>query len=103
MFVRPRGESPGAGRGNYTLFGNTIEEFSDWYCFSAQARADREERVAARRELAAVKYDPFTPVTNPWGKVGRNDRCPCGSTKKFKKCCLGIGPAAAAMQDAQSL
>jgi uncharacterized protein YecA (UPF0149 family) len=23
-------------------------------------------------------------------KVGRNDRCPCGSGKKFKKCC-GMG------------
>jgi SEC-C motif-containing protein len=23
------------------------------------------------------------------GKVGRNDPCPCGSGKKFKKCCIG--------------
>jgi hypothetical protein len=23
------------------------------------------------------------------GKVGRNDPCPCGSGKKYKKCCLG--------------
>jgi uncharacterized protein YecA (UPF0149 family) len=22
-------------------------------------------------------------------KTGRNDPCPCGSGKKFKKCCLG--------------
>lgn len=22
-------------------------------------------------------------------KVGRNEPCPCGSGKKFKKCCLG--------------
>ena len=22
-------------------------------------------------------------------KTGRNDACPCGSGKKFKKCCLG--------------
>lgn len=22
------------------------------------------------------------------GKVGRNDLCPCGSGKKYKKCCL---------------
>ena len=25
----------------------------------------------------------------PTGKVGRNDPCPCGSGKKFKKCCGG--------------
>ena len=24
-------------------------------------------------------------------KVGRNDKCPCGSGKKFKKCCIGKG------------
>lgn len=24
-------------------------------------------------------------------KIGRNDICPCGSGKKFKKCCLGNG------------
>ncbi|MBU1877352.1 MAG: SEC-C domain-containing protein, partial [Chloroflexi bacterium] len=23
----------------------------------------------------------------PTGKVGRNDPCPCGSGKKYKKCC----------------
>jgi hypothetical protein len=26
-------------------------------------------------------------------KIGRNDPCPCGSGKKFKKCCLGKGPS----------
>ena len=26
-----------------------------------------------------------------YNKVGRNDPCPCGSGKKFKKCCLGKG------------
>jgi hypothetical protein len=28
------------------------------------------------------------PVRNPLRRVGRNDPCPCGSGKKFKKCCL---------------
>ncbi|MGA8650205.1 MAG: SEC-C metal-binding domain-containing protein, partial [Xanthobacteraceae bacterium] len=32
-----------------------------------------------------------TPERNPkdpttWGKVGRNEACPCGSGKKFKHC-----------------
>lgn len=26
-------------------------------------------------------------VVNPYRKIGRNDPCPCGSGKKFKKCC----------------
>jgi preprotein translocase subunit SecA len=25
-------------------------------------------------------------------KIGRNDSCPCGSGKKFKKCCAGHAP-----------
>ena len=28
------------------------------------------------------------PQTNPFRHVGRNDPCPCGSGKKYKKCCL---------------
>ncbi len=34
-------------------------------------------------------WTPSEPVRNPWREVGRNDPCPCGSGKKFKKCCLG--------------
>ncbi len=28
------------------------------------------------------------PVVNPFREVGRNDPCPCGSGRKYKKCCL---------------
>jgi len=28
------------------------------------------------------------PRVNPFRNVGRNDLCPCGSGKKYKKCCL---------------
>ena len=31
---------------------------------------------------------PASPVLNPMRNVGRNDPCPCGSGKKYKKCCL---------------
>ena len=30
----------------------------------------------------------FFPETADYSHVGRNDPCPCGSGKKFKKCCL---------------
>ncbi len=95
-------EPPNPGHGNFTPFGNTIEELSTWYCFSPQARADRE-RAAARRELRGSLSTPFTSVVNPRGKVGRNDPCSCGSGKKFKKCCLraDIAPAATVTESAQ--
>ncbi len=31
---------------------------------------------------------PSEPEENPFKNVGRNDPCPCGSGKKYKKCCL---------------
>jgi uncharacterized protein YecA (UPF0149 family) len=47
------------------------------------------KQVALERELDfKQKGDdlPLAPVQNEM-KVGRNDPCPCGSGKKYKKCC----------------
>ena len=37
-----------------------------------------------QRKKAALNRTPDNPQT--WGKVGRNEPCPCGSGKKFKHC-----------------
>jgi len=37
--------------------------------------------------LDAIQVPPPTRVIAPGVKVGRNDPCPCGSGKKYKKCC----------------
>lgn len=55
-----------------------------------RARIDREhapqrEKVAEPVE-ASHGDEPKKPVTNT-NRVGRNDPCPCGSGKKYKKCC----------------
>jgi len=36
------------------------------------------------RTVAAADRNPADPTT--WGKVGRNEPCPCGSGKKYKQC-----------------
>ncbi len=36
------------------------------------------------RIVAAEERDPNDPAT--WGKIGRNEPCPCGSGKKYKHC-----------------
>jgi preprotein translocase subunit SecA len=41
-------------------------------------------RNAGAAVSSAVARDPNDPAT--WGKVGRNEVCPCGSGKKFKHC-----------------
>jgi preprotein translocase subunit SecA len=40
--------------------------------------------VAADGGTAVAERNPKDPTT--WGKVGRNEACPCGSGKKFKHC-----------------
>jgi preprotein translocase subunit SecA len=49
-----------------------------------QARAQSQSRHQAE---AALEKAVHTPVTRDTPKVGRNDPCPCGSGKKYKKCC----------------
>jgi hypothetical protein len=68
--------------GDLSLFGDTIAELADWHCFQPQSQ-NRKQSGPSRPSL----YDP---ASNPFRKVGRNDPCPCGSGKKFKKCCLTV-------------
>jgi Protein of unknown function (DUF1186)/SEC-C motif len=73
--------------GDMTLFGNTIEELSDWHCFSEEYKEERE-RVRNAPPLPLFPLSANEPMRNPLRGVGRNDPCPCGSGKKYKKCCL---------------
>ncbi len=41
-------------------------------------------------ETGVKNYVTHKPVVNS-NKIGRNDPCPCGSGKKFKKCCINKG------------
>jgi preprotein translocase subunit SecA len=40
-----------------------------------------------RTVLEEIRAGKVDPVKYEQAKVGRNDPCPCGSGKKFKKCC----------------
>jgi uncharacterized protein len=67
-------------------FTDAIGVLSTWYGFSEQRRED--ERRRAEQALFAEPARRRPPVPSPLRTVGRNDPCPCGSGKKFKKCCL---------------
>ncbi|MCU0656380.1 MAG: SEC-C domain-containing protein [Polyangiaceae bacterium] len=46
--------------------------------------------VSRQEDLGATPDNPPlppAPVQSAHLKVGRNDACPCGSGKKYKKCC----------------
>jgi preprotein translocase subunit SecA len=42
--------------------------------------------ILAAKDLvvAPAEREPETPAT--WGRIGRNQACPCGSGKKYKHC-----------------
>jgi preprotein translocase subunit SecA len=57
----------------------------------AAAETAAVSKAAARRSRVAVAAGGRAAGRRPVGahKVGRNDPCPCGSGKKYKKCCGG--------------
>lgn len=79
-------------------FGDAIETLSHWYYFTEKYKQD-QARAAARLAVdkkygrsdsgAAYPIHTSPPYINELRRVGRNDRCPCGSGRKYKKCCLG--------------
>ncbi len=64
------------------------------YLFLLEPVLQQEEKKVARREQAYSYSAPekeakpaAKPLVRKSEKVGRNDPCPCGSGKKYKKCC----------------
>jgi uncharacterized protein len=86
-----------------------IEELGTWHWFTEAGERDEIARQKIVQRRAAQKFAAILqgPDTLPYGmavdplglydeggtaigsgKTGRNDPCPCGSGKKYKKCCL---------------
>ena len=81
----------------FELFGDTVAELSSWAYSDLEGDSEQGfeedeggwqpgERIEDGRVLWSAGDGP---AVNPYKDVGRNDPCPCGSGKKFKKCCLG--------------
>lgn len=84
-------------------FGDIAEEIAHWHGFTHEAAAARL-RAKSRTDDDPLDdlgdlddlddlddpagYMPQSPVVNPLRHAGRNDPCPCGSGKKYKKRCL---------------
>lgn len=66
-----------------TLYKNMVDAKADWlYELPQWDNIFSEEK---RKELYKEQKKSGTIVKGP--KIGRNDPCPCGSGKKYKKCC----------------
>jgi hypothetical protein len=78
-------------RERHTLITDAIGEMEGWACFHPDDSGPTEPPevqvpVARPPPSAPTEYVAPKPV-NREPKIGRNDPCPCGSGKKFKKCC----------------
>jgi hypothetical protein len=67
------------------------EQFTDpWQFYSEESIAQRDEQQL--EELAEEFFDNdesmVATIVRELPKIGRNDPCPCGSGRKYKKCCL---------------
>jgi preprotein translocase subunit SecA len=91
---------------SFTMFGMMKERIEDelvtnlWRLDAVVQKEQETMRVQRQRDLtysAPAKEAPAPKVAKPMDRVGRNDPCPCGSGKKYKKCHgsqEGAGPAA---------
>jgi hypothetical protein len=72
-------------KGRYSLITDVAEELGGWACFREDALYVGRRKL----EFSAPQLDfgAPKPIRRTQPKVGRNDPCPCGSGKKFKKCC----------------
>jgi len=82
---------------------DTVEEFRNWAAYRETASeehkledglqdAKREETFANQweddlQDKDMVGVPAVGTIQHSTPRVGRNDPCPCGSGKKFKKCC----------------
>jgi hypothetical protein len=78
---------------------DTIEELREWATFREEPAGRPEARHVPPLDTqhlppspyAAQLVEPIEPlaetIVSREPRIGRNDPCPCGSGKKFKKCC----------------
>jgi preprotein translocase subunit SecA len=88
-----------------TALGVTFPEYPIWKRETEDQLAKQERRMRETWEGFQAPAKPLSPPKTPPARhdvlerkptpfhsadkhVGRNDPCPCGSGKKFKKCCM---------------
>ncbi len=81
----------------FEMFANLMATYEEEICdkffsvrLAQEEDAPRIEREAQNLVLSAPSEEmetPPPPVRRVSDKTGRNDPCPCGSGKKYKKCC----------------
>ncbi|WP_348632920.1 DUF1186 domain-containing protein [Mesorhizobium sp. M00.F.Ca.ET.216.01.1.1] len=74
-------------RANLGYIDDVLEELASRISY-AEDLDEEDPQSPLPDETWDAPWADATPAINPRRDVGRNDPCPCGSGKKFKKCCL---------------
>jgi len=68
--------------------------------FGGRLTPGQRAGIAEATVRAAATWEPWKPPAGPPPpavlrllRVGRNEPCPCGSGRKYKRCCVGATPA----------
>ncbi len=75
---------------SYDMFEQMINEIKHdvvRLLYRVQVSQPPQARAVARSSPARAPQASSTPARQDGTKVGRNDPCPCGSGKKYKRCC----------------
>ncbi|USE37091.1 DUF1186 domain-containing protein [Endozoicomonas sp. SCSIO W0465] len=76
----------------YCYLDDAVAALRQLSCYSSQSNellTNLENMVINQTTAKQAEHArPTAPFTSLPAGVGRNDPCPCGSGKKFKKCCL---------------
>lgn len=78
----------------YRLIDSAVDQMSWWACFNRDEALKERRLTGTEGKEGNENWKEETgqfinaPVRREAPKVGRNDPCPCGSGKKYKKCCL---------------
>jgi uncharacterized protein YecA (UPF0149 family) len=67
-----------------------VAEATAWWDRREKVEDDEDDLMLNERDDGGDPADQFTAIAEPYrapAKVGRNEPCPCGSGKKYKKCC----------------
>jgi len=70
---------------------NNIPRKKDTMLFFAPDGPSLVDKVYFEKHGIPYNFPTNTQTIHKKKKIGRNDSCPCGSGKKYKKCCLGKG------------
>ncbi|MFC1705511.1 preprotein translocase subunit SecA [Planctomycetota bacterium] len=88
----PVAQGPAKTSGDRPPGGSNAGPFSDRAALeggrAARRAMERQQEIKERAMRAQQDEGPRRP-DKVGRKVGRNDPCPCGSGKKYKKCCYG--------------